>query len=408
MTGTLISQIIAFSSIPIITRLYSPTEYSNYSIFIAIISIVGLPSCLKYDQAIVIPKSESEANSLFFLSLVSSIIICLIFTIVILLAGSNTQNIFESNDSLIYFIPLGIFLVSFLQLLQAYSNRHMNYSWISGTKILNSVTLSGTQLTSKFLMGLNGLVAGKLIADTLSIISFCKLHFQKLKDSISTQSPKYLLNVAKKYSNFAFFQTPTVLLNSISQNLPIFALALFFSAEIAGFYALTVRALLTPSSLISVSTREVYYKKASELFSNGCSFKKLYIKTTLGLTALFIPALLLINFFGPYLFSLVFGEEWKESGEIATILIWTYLFAFINPPSIATFSILNLQKHQLRVEIFSLLLRSAAFLIGYYIFNSSTISICLFVTASILINLYLMAFIYSEIKKSDKRLLSRT
>ena len=54
------------------------------------------------------------------------------------------------------------------------------------------------------------------------------------------------------------------------------------------------------------------------------------------------------------------------SGEISKILILWFFFLFINSPSIITFSILNLQKIQLKVELFSIVLRFVAILSGCY------------------------------------------
>ena len=67
MSGTLFSQALMLLIIPILTRIYTPAEFGVYSLFFSITMIVGLVSSLKYDQAIMLPKDDKDANALMFL-----------------------------------------------------------------------------------------------------------------------------------------------------------------------------------------------------------------------------------------------------------------------------------------------------------------------------------------------------
>jgi len=78
MSGTLIAQVIMFISIPILTRLYTPTEFGLYSTFTAVITIIGSISSLKYDQAIMLPKRDKDAEALLFLSTILTIVMTII------------------------------------------------------------------------------------------------------------------------------------------------------------------------------------------------------------------------------------------------------------------------------------------------------------------------------------------
>jgi len=87
-----------------------------------------------------------------------------------------------------------------------------------------------------------------------------------------------------RYSEFPKFQMPSNLLNSISQNIPLFMLSLLFSPAVAGIYSLTYRAMQTPTLLISSATRSVFYQKASKIYSRGGEIlPHIYILQLLGL-----------------------------------------------------------------------------------------------------------------------------
>jgi O-antigen/teichoic acid export membrane protein len=204
----------------------------------------------------------------------------------------------------------------------------------------------------------------------------------------------------KRYVYFPRYQSLTVFINSISQNAPIFLFTSFFSLEIAGLYALTVRVLQVPVSLVGASTKEVYYQKASKMYANGENIFRLYKNTTFTLAKLFIIPFFIVLFFGDTLFELVFGSDWLLSGNFSQILIIWVFFSFINPPSVISFSILSLQKIQLKLEILSVIFRILGILIGYYYYNSFWVSIVLYSITSVCVNLVLIGIIYSKLNKT--------
>ena len=117
---------------------------------------------------------------------------------------------------------------------------------------------------------------------------------------------------------------------------------------------------------------------------------------------LFIIPLLIVLFFGEFLFDFIFGNEWMLSGRMAQILIIWFLFLFINSPSVMTYSILRIQNIQLKLEIASILFRFSSIYIGFYFFNSFMISIILFVVSSVIINIITIFIIYFKLNRFKK------
>jgi O-antigen/teichoic acid export membrane protein len=399
MSGTLIAQIVTLAFIPIITRLYTPSEFGLYSLFLSIVSVLGLISSWKYDQAIMLPKSDKDAQALLFLSLIITFAMVFFVSLVLIIFHNFFINYFHGNTLLIWLIPIGITLLGTLQIFNAYSSRKQFYRQLATIKITNSFTISSVQSISKYFLQFNGLVFGKLIADTLSLLLLLRFHILKNTLQLKVVSKKRILVNAKKHNHFPKYQSFTVFLNATSQNLPVFLLASLYSPEIAGYYALTMRVLQVPSSMIGSSTRTVYYQKASKMYANGKNIFNLYKKTTLALLKIFIIPFTIILFFGEDLFSFIFGNKWLTAGTISQILIfWTFI-GFINSPSVMTYSILKLQKVQMKVEFISVFLRFSTLYAGYYFFNSYIYSITLFVTTSILTNIFIIMYVYLKLSK---------
>ena len=107
--GSFIAQLIAFLTIPILSRLYLPEDFGVYSTFITIAGIFGLVSNFLYDRSIILPKSNANALSLF----IGSIFLALIFGI-FLLAVFIILSVFVNAN----FLSLSILILISLRIIQ--------------------------------------------------------------------------------------------------------------------------------------------------------------------------------------------------------------------------------------------------------------------------------------------------
>ncbi len=402
MSGTLMAQVIMLLFIPILTRLYNPSEFGIYSLFFAIASMVGMVSSLSYEQAIMLPKSNRDAQALVFLSILTSITIVTIVAIVLLLFYDFFLEYFNNSSYMIYLLPFATLAIGLMQIFDAYSTRKEFYKKIATTKMSASLATVGTQSISRYIFSLNGLVVGKVLSDIFALYLLVSFHIKKQTLQLKYISKRRINFNLHKHENFPKYQTASTLINSFSQNIPLFMFSALFSPAISGFYALTYRAMQAPMLLVSSATRSVYYQKVSKMYANGEDIYSLYKQTTLGLAKIFIVPLFIILFFGQEIFSLVFGDKWIESGLIAQISIVWFLFGFISPPTTIMFNIFSLQKIRLYIQIFTLILRALAIYIGFYFYNSYIISLILFIVVGVLHNGGVIIYIYIKIKEKRK------
>ena len=64
VTGTTFAQIIAVLASPLLTRLYGPEAFGFLALFTSITSIIGVIACMRYEMAIMLPKTDEEAANL--------------------------------------------------------------------------------------------------------------------------------------------------------------------------------------------------------------------------------------------------------------------------------------------------------------------------------------------------------
>jgi len=399
MSGTLMAQVIMLAFIPILTRLYTPSEFGLYSLFLAIASMVGMISSWRYDQAIMLPKSDRDAQALLFLSMIITLGMVVLMGLVLFLFHGFFLDYFQGVTYLLWLLPVAVMVLGMIQIFDAYSTRQQFYKKIASTKVSAAGISVSLQSLSRYGFNLDGLVVGKLLAESVSLFLLVEFHLKKQTLQLRNFSKRRLQANMKRHEDFPKYQSVATLLNSFSQNIPILLFSSLFSPAMVGFYTLTYRVMQAPVMLIAGTTRSVFYQKASKLHARGESIYPLYKKTTLGLFKLFVLPFLVVILFGKELFVFAFGVQWEMSGVIAEVSILMFFFSFITPPSVVSFNILNLQKVYLKFQVAVLLMRMVGIYGGYYFTHSYLISLIAFVMVGVLHNILFMGYIKDKIKK---------
>jgi len=215
---------------------------------------------------------------------------------------------------------------------------------------------------------------------------------------------KNLKTVIVEYKLFPLYTSWTTLINALSQAMPALLLAIFFSAETAGYYALANRVLIVPIGLVGNSVRQVYYQRATELYNNGESIFPLFKKMTLNLAMMGLVPVIIMIIWGSEIFGIALGSSWEEAGLYASIItMWLFVF-FIDRPGVATILILELNQIQLIIEILLLVFRLIALLAGALIFKNIYITLGLFTIVGLIFNLFFLFYIYSKLKRAHTHL----
>lgn len=403
MSGTALSQGILFAATPLLTRLYTPEEFGIFSLYLAIIAPISMVSAWRYDVAIMLPKDNEDAKALLTLSIFLNIFTSLLtLFVIIIFKDTIALHLTDDIELFIWLVPLGVFVSGLFQIFSAWNTRNESYKNIAHSVILRSSVVVSTQIGSKTIIPFSeGLIWGSLIGTIVA--SFVLIYKAMKQQSLRLHKLTYekIKKNAKEHDEFPKYQMFASFINSFSQNIPVIFLSLLYSPEIAGYYALASRVLMTPVRLISGATRNVYYQKASKKSSLNESIKDLYVKTTLNLLKIgFIPFLAVAIFAEP-IFIHLFGKEWVMSGVFTQILFISTIMGFIVPAASGTVFILKLQKFALMYTVISFFLKIFALYIGYLFFNNYYISLGIFAITTAALSLFLIIFLYMQINKKD-------
>ncbi|MDW1579751.1 MULTISPECIES: oligosaccharide flippase family protein [unclassified Vibrio] len=397
LSGTAGAQLIGFLSMPIITRQYGPEAFGILGFVMAITNVINPISSLTLPSSIVI-ADEKEIKNIDALSRVISILM----TILTLLLCSIYVHFYRQEDYYLYFIFVSVYFSTIYQIEQNKIIRHGDFKKISKSFIASSFIINASKILFAFIYPeafvlvlisiLTPMIQSFFIVDGYKKVIFHFNGFQK-------NTP---LKVLKKYKNFPLYKSPQVLLNAMTQSLPVIILASKFGVVFSGYYSLARMVIGVPINLINKSVGDVFYSKLSEL--KRCN-KKIFPEIKRVTVLLFL--IMSIPFFvfsqiAPDIFIIVFGEKWEISGTYSAWMSLWLLFALINRPSVMAIQVLGLQKQYLFYETITMFIRVAIFYYISVVFEDPLFAVQSFSVISCVINILLICWVFSKAINHDK------
>jgi len=333
MTGTTIAQAIPIAISPILTRIYTPEEFGIFALFLAIYSVLSSLSTGKYESAIILPKKDSDAFHIASLALIINTIVSLL-TFILISIFHNEILVWISNDKLeiwIYFIPVFVFFTGIYNILNSLNLRLEKYRTMSKVQVIRSLTTGSTQLILGFLkVGSSGLIFGQIMSLFVGNYALYKSTKEKINNyKFSIVKVKLL---SKKYIKFPKYSLPANFISSSNQEIFSIVLSILYSTTILGYYHLVKRILALPTKIIGGAIRQVFLREAAKKKNIANKADIVFLKFLQKIIIVSLPIYIILFFVVEDLFVIVFGDNWKEAGEYAKVLLPLFFTSFVVSP----------------------------------------------------------------------------
>ncbi|HFG0366271.1 TPA: type 8 capsular polysaccharide synthesis protein Cap8K [Staphylococcus aureus] len=345
-----IAQVILIITTPIITRLYSPTEFGEFTIFSNIAMILIPIINARYDLLIVNTKNDRSANILSQISFLISLLILLILIPIFAISAWLYPNFILD----FIFIIIMLFLVSLTNIFTNYLNKERKYKVLS----LINVFRAGSMVLLQIIFGLLALGSlGLIIGFSLSYIAGITLgyktfkkHFNIVRDKEETKA-LFLEN-----KNQLVYSTPSILLNSLSFSVVVFFIGILYTNTEVGIYGMAIRVLGIPVTIISLGLSKIFMQQANDYYIEHGNFRNLLLKFSSILVIVSIILYVPLYLFSEELVNILLGHSWVDAITVIKIVIPLFVIRLI--VSTVSLSVIVLQKQQLE------LILQALFLIG--------------------------------------------
>jgi len=381
LTGAAIAQAIPILLSPVLTRLYDPHSMGMLAYYVAWMSILSVLATGRLEMAVMLPHRDEQAFDLVLgalgLTLVSGM---LLFALI----GSLHQSVSLPLDGLLldgwlYLLPLSLVAAGAFQVLSYWQNRRGGYRRLVLARTSLAAATGGSQVVAGLLgAGAGGLIVGAAVGQAVG----CGLLVHAIKGKwndlgIRASIPR-AVRAVRGYGSFMAFVVPGQLANVASALVPVLLLGFAYGAPVAGFYSLAERVLFAPIAIVGSAVGDVYRQHAAMAYAATGHCRPLFVVTLKRLALVgFAPALALM-LWGPELFALVFGEPWREAGEIARLLAVTMFFQTIATPLSQTVFLAGMHRWDMAWQFARLVVSISTILVASRVSGDYRLAVALF------------------------------
>ncbi|WP_118951403.1 lipopolysaccharide biosynthesis protein [Taibaiella helva] len=410
-TGTTVAQAIPVLITPILTRLYTPDDFGLLTLFVSLCSLLTLIATGQYEMSVVLPGADRDARKLVRFALMLTLGVSVLLLLLILTLHGPLVSLLKDGriGFWLYLLPLAVLFSGAFEILRYYSVRQKAYRGIAAASVIRSGIAGGVQVGAGAAGGqAAGLLWGNLVSLLGGNLGVISVYLKNRQEGETFRLTPGMKRMAWRYRNFPRFTLPSLLLNTASQQLPVYIFATFFSNTIVGFYAMSQRVLNAPMALVGAAIGQVYFQKAAAAKGDQQQIKQLTWALYRHLLLLGVFPIAALLFWGDKLFAWFFGSGWIVAGQYAQSLSLWFLFVFISSPLSNLFFVQGKQKQGLLLQIIIFSSRALVMLLCLWLRYDAAVTVMWFGAVGALIFFCFIFYLLSSAGISKWQILGYT
>lgn len=362
LAGTLGAQLITVGVTLLLVRLYSPAEMGGFSVWLSFATIFAVVVTGRYELAIFSTRDTDEFHAVVKLVLQLIVVLSLILAVGVVLAtytSGRVPEVVADHWAGLILVALGLGANKLILSLLTYQQ---SFNRLGIARVSLAACIAVGQVSAAYLLGgIAGLVYGQLLGVVVATL-LAGLWIGKPLIAACMATPwRVVRQVARQYVNFPKFSLPADLINTVASQIPVILLASKFGGESAGWFALTLKIMGAPISLLAASVLDVFKEQAARDYREQGSCRSIFIKTFKLLALLALPPFIGLWLLGEWAFAFIFGEAWAESGRYAVLMIPLFYMRFVVSPLSYTIYIAQRQNLDLAWQLVLLAVTVASF-----------------------------------------------
>jgi O-antigen/teichoic acid export membrane protein len=357
--STALGHLVTALALPFATRLYTPEEFSSLAAFTAVVAVIGVAACLRFDVAIPMCERGVEAVNLLSLSMLLAASISTALAVVAWALGDEFAAVFDGRVSASHFllVPLGVMSLASYSALQGWLLRFSRFDTLARAKVGQSVASAGTQLG----LGWHGAGAAGLVLANVIYIGGSWLwlvwHIGRRHSTMLRRVRlRRMLAMGRRYDRFPKYSTLEALANSASIQVPLVLIAALAAGPQAGFVLLAMQVMQVPIAVIGTAVGQVYVSQAPAAHREG-KLEAFTSDVLLKLLRVGTGPLLFAGIIAPGAFPVLFGTDWERSGWMVSWMTPWFLAQFVASPVSMALHVTGKQRAALSLQVFGLIVR---------------------------------------------------
>ena len=369
LAGTIAGQGISLLLSPILTRVFTPSEFGYLSVYSSVLFIVCVVASLGLELAIPIASCELEAANLLalcslFLVATTILITLAIYAIPLAVLGSLW---FGDLASYRYLLPIGFACLGSYYIMVAIATRASAFQDIARTRVSQGLSGPVSQIVLGLLhAGTPGLAIGFIIGQSSGTLLLYWRVVVRLR-AFAGVTWHGMAATVRRYIHFPLFASWARMLDMAGSGTVLFVLfSTCYSSDIAGFMFLSDRVISRPLLVVSTSLLQVFTGEAGRaLNGDPATLRRRFYQVMPRQFLVSISWILLANLVAAWGFPLLFGEKWAAAIPYLHAVSAGYLGLAVLHPVSTMLQMLERQVAAAAWQVFRLVLVIGGFLIAW-------------------------------------------
>lgn len=360
--GTAFAHGITALALPVLARLYTPSDFSALAVFTSILSIIAVAACLRFDVAVAIPNHDKDAFALLVLSLLCAFTFALILLPITLLFPEQISAWFNQPKlaNYLWLIPLGVFLAGCYSAIQSWLVRKREFPMIARNRIAQSAAAAGTQLgLGSAGVGIFGLLLGTVMNTGAACVLLGYRVVSHEKEMLRSVTWAGIRSVALQYQRYPKYSTFEALINSAAIQVPIIMIAALAVGPEAGYITMAMYVIQAPMSLFGTAIAQVYLSRAPTEHRDG-KLREFTTEILGGLLKTGVGPLIFVGITSAVAFPFIFGDQWSRAGHLVAWMTPWFIMQFLVSPISMALHVAGHQKTALNIQNIGFALRVIA------------------------------------------------
>lgn len=360
--GTALGHGITAAALPVLSRLYTPADFSLLAVFAGLVSIISVVACLRFDVAVALPEEDEEALRLLTLALGTALVCSFVVLIAVLVAPGQIAHWLKQPglQAYLWLLPVSVLLGGGYSALQMWFVREKAFALIARSRVAQSTASAGTQIASGVLaVGPGGLLFGHAM-NTGAACLF--LGYRLLAGHTARAASKRMTWTAlrrtfRRYDRFPKYSTFEALCNSAAIHLPVIMIAALAAPTEAGYLMLATYVMQAPMALVGAAVGQVYLAGAAHKHRQGL-LGEFTAEVLGGLLKSGSGPLLAVGIVSPAIFGLIFGAGWERAGVLVAWMTPWFVLQFLSTPISMGLHVTGHQRLAFALQLLGLALRA--------------------------------------------------
>lgn len=331
LSGSVLAHALPLLLGPVLTRLYTPADFGQFALLWAVASNLAVVLCARYDFAL--PLEPRPHRAALLMALCARIAV-----VVTALAGPVGLALWWWQGlPQAWLLPLAVLAAGSVQWLGLWATRGHRFGLLALARLVQQGGGAVLQVLLGLLqLGLWGLWLGPVLAGLAAswLLARPTPHGGWLR--LLRQPRRRLQAMAARHRDFPLYNTPHAFAGALQDTLTLLLIAAWAGDAAAGFWALALRYLKAPATLLGGALSQALYPQLVHARSAN-EARALVRRTMFTLALLAAPLAAALLLWGPDLFAWAFGVQWSDTGALARgLALYIGLHFIASPLSVVT------------------------------------------------------------------------